>query len=156
MKHLFEIRQACHYFEMASIDVSTDVTHTFGMQWLIVPRWQPQRIQMSFPITSKDTSAVAMVEAKKIWGRHLFKLLAVDVRCKAPLGSDTRIYIRGGPEDFEENGEHTSAGSGSRWWGGVKKENIVRGRVFEELREPLKRVMNARKVVDIEDEEDER
>ena len=38
----------------------------------------------------------------------------------------------------------------------MHEEKLVRGRVFEELREPLKRVMKARQAVEKEDEEDER
>lgn len=100
-----------------------------------------------------------MVEAKKIWGRHLFKLLAVDVPSRAPLGPETRVYVRGSAVDFEaEDGGVNPGRKGGMWgwWGAVQEDKVVRGRVFEELREPLKRVMNARKAVEKEDEEDER
>lgn len=65
------------------------------LQWGVLPRWRSQRIHMVFPITGASNSAVAMLEAKKRWGRYVFQLLAADVRSRAPLGHDTRLVVRG-------------------------------------------------------------
>eukprot|EP00892_Ulva_mutabilis_P000289 jgi/Ulvmu1/10260/UM060_0061.1 len=107
------------------------------LKWGILPRWRSQRIQMTFPVTGGANSGVVMVEAKKRWGRHLLKVLAVDVPSKAPLGKDTRLYVRGGVE-------------------GAAGAALPLGRAFEEMRVPMQKVMAARQELDREDEADDR
>jgi hypothetical protein len=106
-----------------------------SMQWLVMPQWRSQRIRMAFPIHGADASAIVLLEAKKRWGRHSFKLLAVDIPSRAPLGQETRVIIRG-----------DDAALGSR---GVA--------VLEELRQPLRAAMAAEEggEYDAEDAEDD-
>lgn len=78
-----------------------------------------------------------MVEAKKRWGHHLFKVLAVEVPSKAPLGQASRLYVRGG-----------DAGLGGT--------AMPTGQAFEEMRAPMQKVMQASRELDREDEADDR
>lgn len=92
---------------------------------------------MTFPVTGGACSGVAMVEAKKRWGRHLLKVLAVDVPSKAPLGKETRLLVHGT--------EALAAGAAPPL-----------GQAFEEMRAPMRKVMAASRELDREDEEDDR
>lgn len=107
------------------------------MQWGVLPRWRSQRVQMTFPVAGGASSGVAMVEAKKRWGRHLFKVLAVEVPSKAPLGRATRLYVHGGDASLS----------------GVA---MPAGQAFEEMRVPMQKVMQASRELDREDEADDR
>lgn len=110
---------------------------TWGaVQWGLLPRWRSQRIQMTFPVTGGACSGVVMIDAKKRWGRHLLKLLAVDVPSKAPLGQPTRLYVCG---------DATAGGNAP----------MHAGQAFEEMRAPMQKVMQASHELDREDEADD-
>ncbi|KAF5826053.1 hypothetical protein DUNSADRAFT_5203 [Dunaliella salina] len=62
------------------------------------PKIRSRRIQMIFPLHGSERSGMVSVEAKKRKGRHVFKLLAVDVRQGEGLSTSSqpaRIYLQG-------------------------------------------------------------
>lgn len=80
----------------------TNVPATFAcVQWGIIPQWQSQRVHMAFPVMGATARGVALLHAKKRWGRTTVRLLALDVPSGAALGPETRLFVRGDVADLQ-------------------------------------------------------
>lgn len=70
-----------------------------GVAW---PKVRSRRLHMIFPIRGSERRGIVSVQAKKRRGKHELKLVAVDVPTAA--GKDQRIYVVGGPKQYERGG----------------------------------------------------
>lgn len=70
-----------------------------GLAW---PKVRSRRLHMIFPIRGSERRGIVSVQAKKRRGKHELKLVAVDVPTAA--GRDQRIYVVGGPKQYERGG----------------------------------------------------
>ncbi|CAL8462998.1 g2532 [Coccomyxa elongata] len=93
------------------------------------PKLRSRRLQMIFPLTGTERRGLVSLEAKKIKGRYVFKLLAVDVPSAA--GPEQRIYLEGDERMYN------------------------RGSVMRELRDPFLNALSMREAYEAEDEVDD-
>ncbi|EIE27339.1 hypothetical protein COCSUDRAFT_55352 [Coccomyxa subellipsoidea C-169] len=93
------------------------------------PRLRSRRLQMIFPLSGTERRGLVSLEAKKVKGRYVFKLLAVDVPSAA--GPEQRIYLEGDERIYN------------------------RGSVMRELRDPFLNALSMRETYEAEDEVDE-
>jgi hypothetical protein len=92
-----------------------------------IPRWRRSRCHLLFPVSgAHDRRGLVSVEAKKVGGEYVFKLLAVDVPSKS--GSETRIYLAGDDAAYSKHA------------------------ILAELRDPLIAAMAAQPAHEAEDE----
>ena len=94
-----------------------------------VPRWRRSRCHLLFPVSGEhDRRGLVSVEAKKVGGEYVFKLLALDVPSKG--GVETRIYLAGDDAAYSKHA------------------------ILAELRDPLIAAMAAQPAHEAEDETD--
>ena len=92
-----------------------------------IPRWRRSRCHLLFPVSgAHDRRGLVSVEAKKVGGEYVFKLLALDVPSKG--GVETRVYLAGDDAAYSKHA------------------------ILAELRDPLIAAMAAQPAHEAEDE----
>ena len=129
----------------------------FGLSKTLKPKIRSPRVQMLFKIAGSERHGLVSLEAKKKKGKHIFKLLTVDVQPAASFGSSkpSSTSEHGASDD---KGLHPASALGAgaaRVYVYGDRDLYNRGGLLWEMRQPYLNALSLQSSFELEDEVDD-
>lgn len=127
----------------------------FGLSKALKPKIRSPRVQMLFRIAGSERHGLVSLEVKKKKGKHVFKLLTVDVQ-PAAFGSKTlNISEPGGVVDKDLQPASALGSGAARVYVYGDRDLYNRGGLLWEMRQPYLNALSLQSSFELEDEVDD-